>query len=159
MGYTHYYKTKKVTDEKFEKFSKMSEKLYENLPKKTNSAGGFFLDDNLEIAGSDGTGKPTFNNDIVSFNGKEELSHETFIVENVDNDEFCKTARKPYDLLVVACLIAAMQTIDLTFSSDGFNERKSHCDDLQSGIDFYNEVIKPKTLITQKTLFKQRKNF
>ena len=155
MGYTHYIVNKKVSDEKFEEFSNACKKLYENLPEKTNSAGGYFANDKIEIAGWDGNGKPEFTKEFVSFNGKgEELSHETFYLENKEGFSFCKTARKPYDLLVVACYLATMQILGSKFSSDGFL-RDGTCDYLNEGIDFYNEVMKPKIPITQKILWEQ----
>jgi len=166
MGYTHYFKAKKSTDTNFKEFSDTCKKLYESLPERTNTAGGYYKDDKLEIAGSIGEGEPIFNNEIVCFNGKGELSHETFCVAKNGTDfEFCKTARKPYDLLVVACLIAAWQILDYKFSSDGFNSDGT-CDDLQPAIDFYNEVMQPKNKITglpepvtQAMLWEQRNKF
>ena len=47
---------------------------------------------------------------------------------------FCKTARKPYDLLVCACLIAAKKELNYEVHSDGKKE------DWQPAIDFYNKV-------------------
>lgn len=166
MGYTHYFNGKKSTDTKFKEFSDACKKLYKNLPEKTDTAGGYHIEDKLEISGGIGEGEPIFNNEIVCFNGKGELAHETFCVEKNGTDfEFCKTARKPYDLLVVACIIAAWQILDYKFSSDGFNSDGT-CDDLQSAIDFYNEVMQPKNKITglpepitQAMLWEQRKKY
>lgn len=54
----------------------------------------------------------------------DEYSHETFLFTRVIGDDtfmFCKTARKPYDLLVQACLIAAVALLPEVerVSSDG----------------------------------------
>ena len=41
------------------------------------------------------------DHDLIIFNGKSELSHETMIIRKRKNNEdflFCKTARKPYDI-------------------------------------------------------------
>lgn len=102
---------------------------------------------------------------MVCFNGVGELAHEAFVIEKKGTDDFCKTARKPYDLLVVACLIAAWQILNYRFSSDGFNQDGT-CDDLQPAIDFYNEIMQPKNKITglpenitQAMLYEQRKKF
>ena len=43
------------------------------------------------------------DHDLIIFNGKSELSHETMIIRKRKNNEdflFCKTARKPYDIAV-----------------------------------------------------------
>jgi len=65
------------------------------------------------------------DDDIIRFNGVEDDGHETFILtrtkrakydyesqEEYDVDgafDFCKTARKPYDVLVTSSLLAAMR--------------------------------------------------
>ena len=164
MGYTNYFKpTREVTEQEFKQFVSACRKLYKNLPEKTNMAGGYHEDDPLQIAGGDGTGKPEFNKNFVCFNGLgDELNHEGFIIE-IENKEwdFCKTDRKPYDLLVMACLIAAWQFIDYRFSSDGFHDYKGekHIEDLQPAVDYYNKVMKPKTPITEEMLWLQREEY
>lgn len=157
MGYTHYWKAKKSNATKFKAFSNTCKKLYENLPEFSKNAGGYYENDKIEIANAIGKGNPEFNDTHIAFNGKgDELAHESFIIDNNNYDfNFCKTARKPYDLLVVACLIAAYEILDYRFSSDGINEKC--CDDLQPAIDFYNEVIKPNPQITQEIIIKQSK--
>jgi len=161
MGYTHYFNGNASTESKFKEFSEVCKKLHDNLPEKTDTAGGYHKDDKLIIGDGRGhlnetTGDvPIFDNRMVCFNGVGDLAHETFLIEKKGTDDFCKTARKPYDLLVVACLIAAWQILGYTFSSDGFN-RDGSCDDLQPAIDFYNEVMQPKEPITQEALNEQR---
>jgi len=151
MGYTHYFLPPQKP-ENFKEFSDECKVLYENLPKEIKQNIGSIMGDG---------GKPMFEDFIVGFNGIDDLSHEAFVIQSKDkNVDFCKTARKPYDLLVVACLIAANQHIGTLFASDGFDENpKISCDDLQPGIDFYNKVVKPKTPITQQHLIKIRKKF
>jgi len=112
MGYTHYWKIEKSTSTKnWNKFSETCKKLHDNLPKEIEIVNG---------AGQAGT-KPVFNDSEVRFNGVNELGHETFaIYKNELRDfDFCKTAQKPYDLLVCACLIAAHKYLKLDISSDG----------------------------------------
>jgi len=160
MGYTHYWKTKNHTPEQWETFVDVCKKLAENLPKRSNTAGGYYSTDVIDIAGGNGEGEPTFNNEMVDFNGRgDDLMHETFRIcgdpEFNPSNDFCKTARKPYDLLVVACLIAASQILGYRFCSDGFNSDGT-CDDLQPGIDFYNQVVQPNEPITQVILWEQR---
>jgi hypothetical protein len=164
MGYTHYWLGKKSTDENWNKFNAACKKLKSKLPKTTDTAGGYHSEDPLEIAGGDGTGAPFFGNKTVCFNGKDDervLGHETFRInkEPQENWDFTKTARKPYDLLVVACLIAAWQILDYRFASDGFTDYqgKKECDDLIPAMNFYNEVMKPETPITEEMLWEQRK--
>ncbi len=61
----------------------------------------------------------------IRFNGAQGDGHETFFIDRIDDKgfNFCKTARKPYDAPVVACLIEAERLIDdFTWSSDGQGE-------------------------------------
>ena len=149
MGYTHYWTPKaENTKEEFKEFSKACKKLHDELPKTTDTAGGYCSDDPLEIRGGRGDGEPVFTADAVYFNGNAErdLDHETFYIERTNEDSlwnFCKTARKPYDLLVVACLLAAVDFLDYTFSSDGFTDYKGvkSVDDLMPALKFYNKVM------------------
>lgn len=160
MGYTHYWLPKVHTKKQWDKFTATCKKLHDNLPEKTDSAGGYYDNEPLEIAGGNGDSNPIFSANMVDFNGRGELSHETFRIygdPNKNSWDFCKTSRKPYDLLVVACLIAAYQILDFRFSSDGFNSDDT-CEDLQSAIDFYNYVV-PTTSITQELLIIQRNEY
>lgn len=71
------------------------------------------------------------NESQVWFNGDEKkgLDHETFDIKwypsGGEVNDFCKTARKPYDLLVCVSLLAFKKTFDnpdvFTISSDGDN--------------------------------------
>jgi hypothetical protein len=64
----------------------------------------------------------------INVNGKGDDGHETFALrehfsQNLDSDafNFCKTARKPYDLVVTACLAILKHRLGdcVTVSSDG----------------------------------------
>ena len=119
MGYTHYWSfrgevaPKDIKDGK-EKFTKAYE-LINKAYKKVTEMG-------IEIAGGDGNGKPTITPYTISFNGKGEKSHETFFIRyDVDGWNFCKTARKPYDVLVCLSLLAFKEAFgdDFEYSSDG----------------------------------------
>lgn len=61
----------------------------------------------LILAGPRGDGEPIFTQEKVAFNGKSDNSHETFILDGSwrGKFDFTKTNRKPYDTVVVACLI------------------------------------------------------
>ena len=162
MGYTHYYKSTKDYSAQWKAFIIACKKLHKNLPKTSETAGGDYNEDIIKIAGGQGTGKPIFDEKIVCFNGSEKngMNLESFYLPSefdIEDSHFCKTARKPYDLLVVACIIAAWQILDFRFSSDGFKD--GSCDDLQPAIDYYNATMKPETLITQEHLFLQRKEY
>lgn len=138
MGYTHYWTPKKSTKEEFKKFSDTCKKLHKNLPKTSNTAGGYHSKTELKIFGGSGEGKPQFTTKEVCFNGDEanNLDHETFYIGLTHNEwTFCKTARKPYDLLVCACLLAARDILKFDVSSDGDFE------DWKPAIDFYVETI------------------
>lgn len=96
MGYTHYFKgltAGKAFSEAVEGFARAAE------------AHG------VTIRGGDGYDEPVFRPDLVWINGdgEEGLDHETFWVPaEPDWFNFCKTARKPYDAVVVASLVWAI---------------------------------------------------
>jgi len=169
MGYTHYWRRKKVLDK--EKFRKVVQdfKIVANA-----------IRDKVPLAGPLGEGQPIITDEKIAFNGLRncghesrnlgitwpsksaccvtedgkahtegswfagallatrccdgDCSHESFILERVYNKpfglepdesgrhfEFCKTAYKPYDLAVTACLIIAKHHLgdEIVVSSDG----------------------------------------
>jgi hypothetical protein len=60
----------------------------------------------------------------IEFNGSRGNDHETFMLAPhllMENGGFCKTARKPYDVVVVACLIIMSSVLPevFQFESDG----------------------------------------
>jgi hypothetical protein len=93
MGYTHYF-TKAAADRddalRFEMFARGARTIIDYA----KTYEGIKIGD-LEIS-----------DEIVVFNGVGEDSHETFYWA-IDGSgfNFCKTARKPYDTVVTACLI------------------------------------------------------
>ena len=150
MGYTHYWTPKKTTAKKFKEFSNVCQKLHDNLPKTTDTAGGYYSDFEIKIGNGQGlldkNNKPEFTKDYVWFNGVEELAHETFAISLNETDwTFCKTARKPYDLLVCACLLASIDILGYKVSSDG------DIDDWKPALKYYNEIVK-NTNFTQEKL-------
>jgi hypothetical protein len=81
---------------------------------------------------------PIINEHLVSFNGEEDDGHETFYVAKKDTGfAFCKTARNPYDIAVVACLTSLKQILgsDIEVSSDG------DFDDWQEGVNLANDLL------------------
>lgn len=176
MGYTHYWTpvvhTPNEKKKRFDKFFEVCKKLYENLPEHSESAGGYYKEHPIVIVGGLGEGKPmigeymtekeqivvgqhtewkTINHGrCVWFNGTDEgnLSHETFAIYEDEADwSFCKTARKPYDLLVCACLIAAGKILGYKINTDGTLE------DWKPAFDFYAKVTGVKEVVKSKSKF------
>jgi hypothetical protein len=124
MGYTHYYTFNRAAltpaeiATGFELAAKEIKRLKQYLPK------------DIKIKGGLGTGAAVINDEEIWFNGdsKHDLDHETFSVKrDADplyperNRDFCKTARKPYDVLVCCALISLKRHLPgaFSFTSDG----------------------------------------
>lgn len=133
MGYTHYwYKQPKLDPCKFAEFISDVEKLVR--------ASG------VEVqADSDEESPPEIKPDHVRFNGVKEAGHETFYfdrdADRVRQDgrsfDFCKTAHKPYDVLVTAVLVAAKKHFgpDIQVTSDG------HDADWEEGFELAERLL------------------
>ena len=140
MGYTHYWrfhrdnmKTEKLR-QTFKKASEEIQKLYENLPL-------FPKNRSILIKGGLGEGMPIINETEIWFNGesKTDMDHETFSINWKDEEAFgfCKTARKPYDLLVCLCLLSLLNHYGseiFQLSSDG------DASEWQEAVDRYNGI-------------------
>ena len=145
MGYTHSFTPKKATPEKWNEFVQQCKQLKDGLQMYSESACGCYEDKKILIRGGGGTGRAIFNKEEVWFNGdtKRGLEHETFWTEpNLDEWQFCKTARKPYDLLVCAVLIAAKNILGYEVTSNG------NLEDWKQAIDLYSEVIYGESIYT-----------
>jgi hypothetical protein len=109
MGYTHYWHVVEHDENIWMEFVNDVKRIYDNLPTHTDTAGGYHIEDDLVICGGLGEGEPTFDETMIDFNGNEsdDLDHETFRIkrEGELGFDFCKTARKPYDLLACATLL------------------------------------------------------
>lgn len=121
MGYTHYwYRETSIPTKSFnaivKDFKTIQPEFHVNLG---------------DWEGSFGT-KPSINKTLVSFNGIGEYSHESMYFPKVLNEDritsdnglifqFCKTARKPYDIAVCSFLIIAKHYLGDKFKvhSDG----------------------------------------
>lgn len=125
MGYTHYWRFGAFIGEKeYKKALQEIRKLVKASP--IPLANGM---------GDEGT-KPEVGA-TVSFNGVGEDAHETFLLrkdpilvatkpdrypsEEFSRFNFCKTAQKPYDVVVVACLCVLQERLgkSIEVSSDG----------------------------------------
>lgn len=148
MGYTHYFHfTPSNGDEQkvrksFAKAARELMQIYKNLSPYSESAGGYYNDVPLIIRGGQGEGEPIINESEIWFNGDGEYAHETFgIYAGQETDDFCKTARKPYDLLVCCAILALANNLPqkvFSFGSDGKLE------DWQPAIDLYTTITKRK---------------
>lgn len=103
MGYTHYFEMKKQPDEiQWQNIVSATKQLEAQLPANTRTAGGYHTNDPLLLC-PDETDISLIE---IRFNGKGDLGHETFLIHpHYDGFNFCKTARKPYDLLATAVLL------------------------------------------------------
>jgi len=131
MGYTHYWRIhQRMNPELFANFSSDCEKLVKasDVP----ITGG---------SGEEGE-EPEFSTKLVNFNGINDDAHETFYVKVNDSGfNFCKTARKPYDKVVTACLILLKHYFNfIEVSSDG------DLDEWKYGIELFKSVFPDRTI-------------
>jgi len=79
----------------------------------------------------------------ISLNGTKEFGHESFNLPEFFSagSDFCKTARKPYDTVVVACLIVLKHYLgdNVRVASDGDSE------DWDSGLFLARMALRIKT--------------
>lgn len=109
MGYTHYWRHKGFTTEQWLKLVEFARLEIQNT--KVPIVNG---------SGQSGT-MPKLDAFHIQFNGEEDDSHETFHLTKAAQDfEFCKTAQKPYDEVVVSIMREALR-LNPNFkpSSDG----------------------------------------
>ena len=127
MGYTHYFPHQKVSKKVWNSILKDVRIIMDNLPEYSHSSGDCYADVPLKLVngmGEAGT-KPIINDEMICFNGEEpEYDHESFDLSKDGSSgfAFCKTARKPYDLIAQACLLIYVhhspKTIDLCSDGD-----------------------------------------
>lgn len=113
MGFTHYFRNKRAfTDVEWKALTKDVKVLLANSD--VPLADGH---------GNEGT-KPEFKSDYIMFNGVEDDGHETACVtKGAQEFEFCKTAHKPYDKIVVEFYkLIRKYDPDVELSSDGGEE-------------------------------------
>jgi hypothetical protein len=142
--------------ETWNEFIKDCKYLSKHLPEHTDTAGGYYKGIPLNLGGCYKYKNAQFNKNQVWFNGstgnriltkegwqdiedvrkeQETIGHETFAIQRkrkVKKFEFCKTAGKPYDLMVCTCLILLKWYFKdkVSISSDGDME------DWQPAFDF-----------------------
>lgn len=123
MGYTHYWTFRKAlkgqatkTEEAYQKAVRDCQKVILAYSKVNGGLSGYSAHTKVGQYGG------------INVNGSGQLSHEPFILrEHFSENEgfnFCKTAQKPYDTVVVACLIILKHRLKdlIHVSSDGNEE-------------------------------------
>ena len=116
MGYTHYFELKETLEPEAIKYLVNKAKRLEIL--------------HYDVIDVDS------KEDSIMFNGYGDDAHETFYFDESKGFNFCKTAYKPYDGVVVACLIMLKQALGngIKISSDG------NASDWAEGIAIYNHA-------------------
>jgi hypothetical protein len=155
MGYTHYwnYTPSQITDtevlrKKFKRASKQIKKFAEFVSnEKLDMFNSDITHKPFKLCGGLGEGTPVFNETEIWFNGDgaEGLDHETFKIHWCkDKDDFCKTARKPYDLVVCFALLTFAEILPeaFSFSSDGSMEDE----EWQLACEYYQDVTGKKPI-------------
>jgi len=139
MGYTHQYGfTKNPSQKKWNEFIKVIKKMAENIPKHSESSGGYYNDKPLVLTGCSMSEEPLINTKVIFVNGKGDLGHETFYLRPEKQSLFCKTCRKPYDLFVQATLLIANKHFGKSFEiklSDGWK------DDWEVALEFASKFM------------------
>lgn len=140
MGYTHYFQTKRITGK-----TKENEKLFKKAIKDCNKIIKAYYKENkgtYKSLSGYSAHAPIGVYGGLNLNGKGSAAHETFFLKEHFNQNFefnfCKTARKPYDLVVVACLSVLKFHLGPAFmvSSDG------NYNDWTDGVEFANKVLR-----------------
>jgi hypothetical protein len=120
MGYTHYWTFKPIKrgdarkiNKAFKQATKECAVLVRAFQKEYGGLSGYTAHTEPGEYGG------------VYFNGSKDDAHETFVIREHYKDnlglQFCKTARKPYDTCVTACLIILKHRLGeyIDVSSDG----------------------------------------
>ena len=145
MGYTHYfYQQRDFSAIEWQQVQAAFRRLLDNLPQHSTNAGGYFADRPLVLRGWDGNGQPECTFNAITFNGDADgdLGHETFTMtrQKESDFDFCKTARKPYDLAVCAMLLIANQIAPGVYVL-GTDARSLAGDEWQPAIELANEIM------------------
>lgn len=117
MGYTRYWKCSE---------NKYDQEIIDTINNIIKIADEDF---GIALRSGDGTGSPIVNLECISINGDgyNDLDYESFVIINGEADgfNFCKTARKPYDIAINAILqYLDDEGIVYNITSDGPNMEK-----------------------------------
>lgn len=120
MGYTHYWSVLRLADDTV--FDMRFAEAVEDIRALMKHNQEHLRIPVASWNGEEGT-EPEITADSIAFNGVGENSHESFVVESKSSPfEFCKTNRKPYDLLVCVSLLMLAERLGpkrFKFQSDG----------------------------------------
>ncbi len=109
MGYTHYWSNHEIPPNKWEIILSVARMAITELPHATpivRTAGNHYSNEPLIIGNNLGEhSEPILNGDRIELNGIGYMSHESFVFKRNGGNDLCKTAAKPYD--VVVCVILA----------------------------------------------------
>lgn len=133
MGYTHYWDFKQVKGQ-----AKINETNYQKAIGQCNkiikgynaAVKAIDLKHGARLSGFSAYAKGYGGLEV---NGTGEEGHETFVLRehfNQNTSDFCKTAQKPYDVVVVACLIILKHYLDEAFIVDSDGSRPDWIDGL-----------------------------
>lgn len=119
MGYTHYFGPKAGTKQA----AAVLERKYKLAIKRCQQIAVAYKAQHGGLAGYTAHTKPGMYGGL-NINGSGDAGHETFLMRehfSENANDFCKTARKPYDTVVTACLIVLAHYLGDAFevSSDG----------------------------------------
>jgi hypothetical protein len=140
LGYTHYFDIPKKLDQ--DKFNTLGEQVKKIV--KACRAKGIAIGD-----GAGNVSEPDIDSNEIMFNGVGSEAHETLCIKRTSDNKawqertalvfnFCKTARKPYDVAVTASLIAMKELFPkCELSSDGDDEGGWN-----EGRELYNSLFK-----------------
>lgn len=142
MGYTHYWNFKKVRG-KTNDLELQYQRAVKEIGKIARHWNECFPSGSLERLSGYTAHVKAGSYGGVKLNGKGELSHEDFALREhfTQNDGgFCKTARKPYDVVVVAALALLKHRLGdaISVSSDGYAEN------WEAGVKLARQVTKLK---------------
>lgn len=140
MGYTHYWTFKKApkgaatkTEATYKKALIECQKVVKAYYAVNGGISGFTAHTKLGQYGG------------LAVNGKGEEGHEAFVMPEHYNDNFerssfgfCKTAQKPYDVVVVACLAVLKHRLGdlIEVRSDGYPS------DWERGVNMASNILK-----------------
>jgi hypothetical protein len=119
MGYTHYWSNRPYEIDDYDALCADVDLIQAYCEKKGVKLTGFDTESNDYREGA-----PLYNESRIAFNGLEDESCESFVMQRVaarsEAFMFCKTWREPYDLAVCLVLLRMKAIVlDFEFDSDG----------------------------------------
>lgn len=111
MGYTHYFGPKSFKPAEFNSIVKASKEVIRIVTEEMKIPIVYEYDETDK--------PPVCEGELIRFNGADDDGHETFSLDVNNGRDFCKTARKPYDIAVTAVLCLAHHYGGLDVASDG----------------------------------------